>query len=228
MLQTLMLNGYNKTLHIYGPKGTKKMMQLYLALFTHKHKISIKVNEITKNKVLETSDFRIIAEQMKHETPALAYSFEIKEKIRLNKAKLAKLKLGKGKHFQDLAKGKTIKIKNKAINPKSLNLIYKEPERKLTIIMDTLENSNTIKLAKNSDVLICESTYSKKEEKLAKEHFHLTSNQSAQIAKKAKTKSLYLVHLSQRYDKDNKEILKQAKKIFKNTKIPEDFNEIVF
>ena len=223
LLQTLMLNGYNKTLHIYGPSGTEKMTQLYIGLFAHKgDKFPIKVHECKEGTTLETEEFTIEAQAMNHDTPSLAYSFTIKEKSRLNKEKLIKLKLPNGKIIKELAQGKTIKYQGRTIKGK--DLIYKEPQRKITIIMDTLENPNTIKIAKNSDLLICESTYNEEGAQLAKEHKHLTAKQAATIAKKSKSEKLILTHLSQRNEANPKVILNEAKKVFTNTTIAQDLD----
>jgi ribonuclease Z len=221
LLQTLMLNGYSKTLKIYGPSGSKRMLSLYLSLFVNKEKIKIETFEIEHGKFLETEDFTIEAEKMNHETPSLAYSFNIKEKIRLDKEKLEKLHLPSSPLIGELRKGKTIEINGKKIDGKKL--IYREEGKKIAFIMDTKISPNCEKIAKNSDLLICESTYSKEEKELAEKHFHLTSIQAAGIAKKSNCKELILTHLSQKYEANSKLILNEAKKIFKNTIIPEDF-----
>jgi len=146
ILQTLMLNNYNKTLKIYGPSGTKKMMQLYIGLFAHQGKnFPIEVHEIinTEKPIINEKEFKIETKPMDHGTPALAYSFIIKEKQRINKKKLKQLNLPeKSPLIKQLAQGKTIKFKGKTINPKSI--LYKEPQRKITFIMDTLFNQNAI------------------------------------------------------------------------------------
>ena len=283
LLQTLMLNGYNKTLKIYGPSGTKKMMQLYIGLFAHKgEKFPIEVYEISnstitkqnfgqcntkdltmggrafksrvsrgggwdninqrdlgasragtfpntnkhlnENTIINTKEFQIKAKPMDHDTPTLAYSFTIKEKNRIDKQKLKQLKLPeKSQIVGQLAQGKSIKFNGKTINPKSL--LYKEPQRKITIIMDTLFNKDAIQLAKDSDLLICESTYSHEDEQLAKEHKHLTSTQAAEIAKKSQSKKLILTHLSQRNEANPKQILQEAGKVFKNSEVVKDLDK---
>lgn len=223
LFQTLALNGYKKTLNIYGPKGTNRFIGLYKELFVHKRKIEIQGHEITANKPIDEKEFQIQAQEMKHDAPCLAYSFTIKQKPRLDKAKLKKLKIPNSPLLAKLAKGETIKYKGKTISGK--DLIYKEPERKITIIMDTIQNPNTTKIAKDSNILICESTYLEKEKQLAREYKHLTSEQAAQIAKDSNSKKLYLTHISQKHDTKSrqKKILDEAKKVFKNTTIAEDF-----
>jgi len=62
-------------------------------------------------------------------------------------------------------------------------------------------------------------------ERFTEKRKHLTSKQAAQIAKKAKAKKLILTHFSQRY-KNLEELLKEAKKVFKNTELAKDFMKI--
>ncbi len=226
LFQTLALNNYNKTLHIYGPRGTKKFISLLYKLFVFKEKIKIQVREIKKGKVFETSDFHIESLPMTHNTPCLAYSFIEKDKIRINKKKLNKLNL-KGKVIAEIVKGKDISFQGKKI--KASDLIYIEKGKKIAIIFDTSLNNNCYKIAKNSDLLICESTFLESSESgknLAREYKHLTASQAAQIAKKARVKKLILTHLSQRYGGKEKIILQEAKKVFKNTTVAEDLNRI--
>jgi ribonuclease Z len=59
----------------------------------------------------------------------------------------------------------------------------------------------------------------------AEEDGHSTPEQAARNAKKAKVEQLILTHVSARYD-DTSILLEQAKKIFKNTKVAEDFMRI--
>ena len=227
LIQTLMLNGYSKTLKIYGPKNTKKFMEKYLELFAKKaNKLKIEIHEISNNKPVDEKEFYIETQEMSHDSPCLAYSFILKSQTRLDKTKLKKLKLPNTPLLGELVKGKKVKIEGKTIDGKKL--IYTEPERKITYIMDTRQNKNTAQLAKNSDILICESTYAEDEKEIADEHAHLTSTQAAEIAKQSKSKTLYLTHLSQRYETKNqqKQILDQAKKVFKNSEIAKDLLSI--
>ena len=92
--------------------------------------------------------------------------------------------------------------------------------------MDTTLNNNAINLAKNSDILISESTFSKDQEKEAKSKKHLTSTQAAGIAKKAKVKTLFLTHIGQQFEAKPDIILKEAKTVFKNTHLAKDLQEI--
>jgi len=233
LLQTLNLNGYNGELIIYGPRGSKKkfqeMVAPYLGFYWNISKNSgnnfnIVLKEVESGVIFDGGEFCIEAMKMDHDCPSLAYSFIVKEKKRLDKKKLGKLKIPNSPLIGELTKGKIVEINAKKINGKKL--MYVEPARKVSFIMDTRINNNAVKLVKGSDVLISETTYSKEESEIAKNHAHLTSTDAATIAKKAKVKALVLIHLSQRYEAIPKIILKEAKEVFKDVVIPEDLEEI--
>ena len=223
LFQTLVLSNYNKPLHIYGPKGTKRLCKNLIKLFIPVLKFKAEVHEV-KGKFLETPDFYIEALPLQHGAPCNAYVFVEKDKIRLDKKKLKKLDLPQSSLLADLKKGKNIKYKGKKIKVGSLTYVQKG--KKIAFVMDTILHKNCYKAAKNANLLIAESTYTEKEKDLAKNYKHLTAGQAAQIAKKSGAKKLILSHISQRYDNKENLILKEAKKIFKNTTIAEDFTKI--
>ena len=74
----------------------------------------------------------------------------------------------------------------------------KDTNKKIVFITDTLPNSNTIKLAKNCDVLIHEATFLDKMHEISKKCFHTTINQAMEIAEKSKVKQLILTHFDPR------------------------------
>jgi ribonuclease Z len=223
LFQTLQLNKCPHKIYIYGPKKTEEFVNLMLKLFVNQGKLNIEVKEISSGKVFENSDFLIEALPMKHNAPCLAYSFIEKEKIRIDKKKIAKLKI-KGKIIGELANGKDIELQGKKILAKDFT--YREKGKKITIILDTAINPNAYLIAKDSDLLICEATYSKKEKELAQEYRHLTAEDAAEIAKKAKVKRLILTHLSQRYEKKLFPIFEEAREIFKNVGVAEDLDKV--
>ena len=224
LFQTLALNGYNKILKVYGPKGTNRFIELIQELIFDYH-INLEVHEVS-GRFLDENLFFAEAAEMHHGTPANAYSITLKDKIKLNKKKLKKFKLPNSPILGELASGKDVIFNGKKIKAKDVTYIDKG--KKLTVVLDTSYNKNAIELAKNSDVLIAESSYSAEETAKAQEYRHLTAPQTAEIAKKSKSKRLILVHLSQRYEHDPRIIEKEAKKIFKNVKIAKELEIIKF
>lgn len=223
LLQTLALNGYNKTLHIYGPKGTKKFMGLICNLFLFSGKIRIEVEEVEKG-VFIKDGFCIEAFPLMHSARCLAYRFSEKDKRRIDVNKIKKYKL-EGPLIGKLQKGEDIIHDNTKI--KADDVTYIQKGKTVSFILDTALCNNCINAAKNADLLISEATYSAEIEEKASEYKHLTAEQAAEIAKKAKAKRLILTHLSQRYEKEEQKILTEAKRIFKEAELARDFMKVI-
>lgn len=223
LLKTLAASGYKKQLNIYGPKGIKIFIKTILRLFGFRGEYPIKVEEVS-GKFFETSDFYLAAEKMTHRIPCNAYCFVKKGKLRIDKKKLQKLKIPAGKHLQRLKQGKNITYKGKKYLAR--NLTYKEGEKKISFVLDTSLNKKISPFVKNSDVLISESTFASSLKDKAEEYLHLTARQAAGIAKKAKVKKIFLMHVSQRYSKEPEKILREAKKVFRNSYLPKDLDSV--
>jgi len=231
LLQTLMLNGYNRKLEIYGPKGTSERVRKFFDLIGRKgQKLDVRVSEFggrgigVSEVVFDGGDFFVEAIEVEHDCPCLAYSFVVREKSRLDKAKLAKLKIGNSPLVGELVKGKNVLIGGKKVDGKKL--VYVEPSRKISFVLDTRFNENAVALAKGSDLLVCEATYSVEDKDVAEMRAHMTSAEAAKIAKRAKVGKLILTHLSQRYDEMPKVILGEAGEVFENIKVAEDLDVV--
>jgi len=226
LLSTLSFSEYNKTLYIYGPKGTKNFMNELLKTFNFRKNFQIVVEEIAKpGTFYENKEFKIESEFMKHGIPSNAYSFIIKDKLRIDKSKLKKAKIPEGKHLSELQRGRDISIDGKKFKAK--NLTYLEKGKKISVVLDTLNNEKIIPFVKNSDLFVCESSFSSENNEEAKEHLHMTAEQAGIVAKKSSSKKLILTHISQRYEIKLKDLLNDAKKNFKNTEIAKDFDEFI-
>jgi len=223
LLSTLALSGYNKNLYVYGPKGTKEFMRDLLKVFNFQKKYEIIAEEVNGGKFYDNGDFYLEAQKMQHGIPANAYSFVIKDKLRLDKKKIEKSKLPFGPLIGKLKEGKDITYEGKKY--KSKDFVYGEKGKKISIVLDTLINEKIIPFVKNSDILITESSFSSENSAEAKEHLHLTAKQCGEIAKKSKSNKLILTHISQRYENNIKGLLDDAKSSFKNAVIAEDFDE---
>ncbi len=223
LFQTLAMSNYNKTLKLYGPKGIKNY--IYKIKEIANIDIPLEIHEVENQIFLDNPEYCIETSSMSHTSPANAYSFIIKDKRRLDKNKLKKLKLPNSPLIKSLQEGKNIIHNNKKI--KASQISYIEKGKKITIILDTKLNQNAISLAKDSDILITESSFSIEDKDQAEKFKHLTATDAATIAKKAKAKRLILTHISQRYEHNPSIIEKEAKKLFKNVSIAKDFDTLI-
>lgn len=223
LVQTLGANNYNKTLYIYGPVGTKKYFNNLFLGFINNISINIEINEISAGKVFETERFYFEALPLNHNCICLGYSFIEKDRKNIDLGYVEKFGLKQHPILKELQSGKDITWKGKEISAKKALIVTKG--KKVTFILDTYLTENAVKLAKNSDLLVCESTLSDKLRENAKEYKHLTSKMAAGIAKKAKAEKLILTHFSQRYT-DTKDLEKEAKQVFKNSSCANDFMSV--
>ncbi len=222
-LSTLALSGYNKTLYLYGPRGTKSFMNDLLKIFKFTREYKIEVKEVS-GKFLDMKDFYLEAEKMEHGIPTNAYCFVKKGLLRIDKKKLKKFKISAGLHLQNLKNGKDISYKSKKYKVKDLT--FKDEDKKICFVLDTKKNARIVGFTKNSDVLVCESSFGEELLEKAKEHLHLTAGQAADIAKKAKVGKLLLTHIGGRYENNPKQLEKEARKIFKKTDVMNDFDTV--
>ncbi|MAG45225.1 MAG: hypothetical protein CMH63_00425 [Nanoarchaeota archaeon] len=223
LIQNLAAHNYTKTLEIYGPKGSKKYLKHMMSGIIQKERTNYTIKEISKGIFYKNKDFSLEATPVEHGTPCLAFSFKENDKRKINLKYLKKYNLKQHPILGKLQQGKSITYKGKKIlASKATDLI---PGKKITIIMDTAPTKSALILAKNSDLLITESTWSEELSSLVKKRKHLTSTLAAEMAKKAKAKRLILTHFSQRY-KELESLKKQAQKIFKHTDLAKDFMEV--
>lgn len=73
------------------------------------------------------------------------------------------------------------------------------PGQAFGYVMDTRPCPNALELARDADLLVCESTYLSSEEEQAFNYRHLTAGQAAELARRAGVGRLVLAHYSQRY-----------------------------
>jgi ribonuclease Z len=222
-LSTLALSGYKDTLRIYGPRGTKSFVEGLLRIFGFRREYKIEVQDVD-GKFFENKDFYLEAERMEHGIPCNAYSFVKRGQIRIDKSKMKKLKLSEGPHLQKLKHGEDIVYDGKKYKAKELT--FKDEDMKVSFVLDTLDNKKIIPFIKSSNLFVSEASFSDEIKEIAKEHLHLTAKQAAENAKKANVGKLILTHVSQRYEGKFEDILKEAKKVFKNTIIAKDFDVV--
>jgi len=226
LIQTMQLNDREKPLHIYGPKGLKKLVFLLLSLGYFKPAYEVVACEVEDGEILDFDGYHICVIKVKHNVPALAYSFEEdKRPGKFNKTKALELDIPEGPLFSKLQRGETITLKNsKKITPE---MVLGPPRsgRKIVVSGDTKSYDKLIDFAKDADVLIHDATFDSELEDVANEYGHATAFQAAEIAKKANVERLFLTHISPRY-LDHRVLENDARKVFKNSFVPKDFQEV--
>ena len=223
VIQTLSSMDYNGKLEIYGPAGTKERIKKMFEIFVFDKRLDFIVKEVKSGIFFENNEFILEAYQLEHGIETLGYRFIEKDKRKIDMKKVKKLNVPVGPLLGKLQQGRAIEINNKKIIPEDVT--YTETGKKFAYITDTVLCDNCYKIADNSDVLVCEATYSSKLVGKSEEYGHMTAKQAAQLANKSNAKQLVLVHFSARY-KNTQEIEEDARDIFDNVVCAKDFMKI--
>ncbi len=226
LLQSMSLNGRETGLTIYGPKGLDKVKNAIYSLGYCAIEYPVEFIEIDSGIVEDNEKYFIQAERVKHNVPTLAYSIEEKKKPRFLREKAIELGVPVGPDFGRLHNGEEVEVNGKIIKPEQ---VLGEPRKgiKITYSGDTKPCEEMIMLARDSTLLIHESTFVEEDKVNAEEHAHSTSVDAAYIARESNSKKLILTHISTRYTKEYEEkMLMEAQEIFENTEMAYDLLEM--
>ncbi len=224
LLLTMNLEERRRPLHVYGPEADRFIGDILdLGYWGTKFKvIPVPVpydgDEITS--LVRTKHFEVSSIPVEHSVPAVAYSLTEHDRVNVDIRKanrLYGLKQGPliGKLKADgkiTVKGKEVLLKDVCIKKRGAKIVYSG---------DTRRCDNILKISKNADLLIHDTTFADEVE----DRMHTGAKEAAKIAKKAGVKKLMLTHFSRRYT-DLSEIESEAKSIFKESVIAKDFMKL--
>ncbi len=215
LVSTMTIEKRKKPLYVYGPEAEKFVPQFLGIGYAARRFSVIPVNvpyELNKKTIVwEDDELSVESVPVKHGIPAVAYSIIEKDRTKIDYDKAKKFGLPrKSPVFKKLKKFG--KIKYNGIDIRLEDVSNVEKGKKISYSGDTMPCNNMVKLAKDSDILIHESTYFEEFER-----YHTTFEQALEIAEKANVKRLIVTHISRRYqnDKELLDIIKSHKTNFK-------------
>ena len=225
LLHSMSFMGRSRDLEIYGPPGISEFVKCTAETLRFTPLFSVRTVEIHAGTVAKTRTYTIKAVWADHGIPCLAYSLIENDKPgRFHPAKARELKIPKGPLWKTLQMGKTIKIGGKKIDPAKVV----GPSRKglkITYAVDTRPCDRIVKLAFGSDLLVHDGMFSSEVSERAREYGHSTAVEAATVAKRSRSKSLALTHISSIYE-DTKQLLAEAKAIFPRTIVAEELGSL--
>ncbi len=225
LLSTMAANQYSGTLHIYGPKGSRKrFLAMQKAFSCGLDQLDVQLHELgSSGLVFEGKDFELHAQSLEHCMPCFGYSFVEKDRRRIKVALAKKLGLA-GPVLGKLQQGKNVVHKGKKVKCDDVTTVVKG--KKIAYVADTKMCQSAVVLAMDADLLISESTFHSEDAKKALEFHHMTSADAGKLAVQAGVGKLVLTHPSLRY-KTTSALVREAKKYFKGSvSFAKDFMEI--
>ena len=227
LLQSMSLLDRTRKLEIYGPVGIKEFIKAIQRTVQFVLTYQVEICEIENEGVVcEENEYYVQVAQTDHVIPSFAYALIEKPRPgKFNPEKADRLGIPEGPLWSKLQHGEKVKLPTgKMVTPEQV-VGSQRVGRKIVYSGDTRPVKSLEKLAESTDLLIHEATLDDDLTERAEEDGHSTPSQAARTAKKAKAKRLVLTHISSRY-KSASPLLEQARKIFPNVDVAEDFTKI--
>tara|TARA_B100000945_G_scaffold90479_1_gene70586 strand:- start:1105 stop:2043 length:939 start_codon:yes stop_codon:yes gene_type:complete len=233
LLATLGLSGNSKGIEIYGPKDLKNFIfsalkNSYCSITFPLHFIAVEEFASNNHNLFEDDQITVKCASLKHRLPSFGYRVSEKDKPgKFDIDKAVKCDIPPGPIYADLQAGKEVKLNDGRIL--NGNDFCGKPRKGESFVYctDTIFTDSAVKLSKNADLLVHESTFSEKDKNMAIKKLHSTTIMAAKTALLSNAKKLILTHLSPRYTSKSPittiDLLREAKEIFPNTFLAKDF-----
>jgi ribonuclease Z len=227
LLQTMALMERKQPIQIFGPVGLKAFLFCTKETLNFGLNYPVEINEIESEGIIfDCEEYQVISVKSNHSIQSFAFAFL--EKARPGKffpEKAKSLGIPAGKLWSILQSGKEVMGANgRTVRPSDV-MGPLRAGRKIVYTGDTKPFEGFAKFAEGADLVIHDCTFDDGLAEKADVDGHSTPSQAAKQAKAAGAKQLVLYHISARYP-DASLLLQQAKKVFPNSIIAEDYLEI--
>jgi ribonuclease Z len=216
LVRTLGLQGRAEPLRLYGPRGAKQVLNNALLLGVEKVPFGVEIHEVKPGAVIgERDGYSVMAFATDHGAGSIGYAVIESERYgKFDPGKARALEIPEGPLWGKLQRGETIELADGRKLTADAVVGPRRPGRKVVITGDTAPCASVVDAAAGADLLVHEATFGEEEKDRAKETFHSTAREAAQVAKAAQVRKLVLTHLSARYSISADELVKEAREVF--------------
>ena len=224
LISTLNLLGRTAELHIHSPKGLETLLTPMLDFFNRQMTYKVLFHEFDTKEprlIYEDRSLTVTTIPLRHRMPCCGFLFAekrcpnhiIREMVDFYQVPVYELNRIKNGADYVTSEGKTV----------SNNLLTRPsaPSRSYAYCSDTIYLPSIVEQIKGVDLLFHEATFANEDAPRAKETFHTTAAQAAEIARKAEVKKLLIGHFSARYEDENI-LLQEASAIFPDTQLAKE------
>jgi ribonuclease Z len=214
VVQRLSLDRVPQTVRIFYPASGEKYLDNLTNSSIYYNTAQIERVPVAEEGVIfRGADYVIESFRLEHSAESWGYRIKENDSVTLLTEKLEEF----GIRGRDAGKLKTegkLEINGKIVSVAEVSI--EKRGQSFAFVMDTRLCVNAFRLAKNVDLLVCESTYLRTETAEAISHGHLTAAQAARIAADSNAGLLVLTHFSQRYQ-NIRDFLIEAQEIHPNS-----------
>lgn len=224
LISTLGMLGRTGELVIHAPKEIENFMRPVLDTFCKGMPYEVRFNHVDTHShslIMEDRSLSVYSIPLKHRIPTCGFLFVekpreahiIREMIDFYQVPIRCMK--------DIKQGKDYVTPEGEVIPCSRLTRPAEPSKRYAYCSDTAYNPSVIPIIEGVDLLYHEATFAEADKARAKETFHSTARQAADIALKAGAKRLVIGHYSARYE-DLTELHREANEIYPGTILGEE------
>ncbi|MBQ3610182.1 MAG: ribonuclease Z [Bacteroidaceae bacterium] len=219
LISTFGLLGRTASLHIYAHKELERLLAPQLEFFCKGMTYEVVFHPIDPAKAEVIYDDRSVSVStipLKHRIPTCGFLFQEKPtpnhiiRDMVDFYRIPVFELNRIKNGEDYITPEGVVVPNHRLTTPSA------APRSYAYCSDTICQTSIIPQIKGVDLLFHEGTFALCDAARAKETFHTTAMQAAQIAVEAQVKQLVIGHFSARYE-DESILLKEAQTLFPNT-----------
>ena len=224
LLATFRLMGREKDIHIFGPKGIKEAITVFMRLGETEPGYTLHFHELSGTDsecILENEKISIHTIPLDHRIYTNGFLFREQPKLLNLKIEVIENYGIDTSQFLNIKQGKDVMLGDGRIIPNA-ELTQPPPKQKsYAFCSDTAYNRRIIPLIREVDTLYHDATFLASESHLTASTKHATAIEAATLAKEAGVERLILGHYSSRYT-DLQAFLDEARPVFSNTELAQD------
>lgn len=219
LISTLNLLGRTAELHIYSPRGLEALLLPTLAFFNRQMTYRVLFHEFDTDRpalIYEDRSLTVTTIPLRHRIPCCGFLFA--EKQGLNHIVREMVDFYKVPLFEmnRIKNGADYVTPEGEVVPNRLLTRPADPSRRYAYCSDTICLPEIAGQLHGVDLLFHEATFASDNLGRAKETYHTTAVQAAELARSAEVKKLLIGHFSARYE-DESVLLEEAREIFPET-----------
>lgn len=219
LISTLGMLGRTGELVVHGPKEVESYLRPVMDLFCRGMEFEVRFNTVdtrSHSLVMEDRSLSVYSIPLKHRIPTCGYLFAEKPKEAHIIREMTDFYQVPVRCMKDIKQGQDYVTPEGEVVPNSRLTRPAAPPKRYAFCSDTAYNRSIIPIIEGVDLLYHEATFAECDLARAKETFHSTARQAAEIARDAHVKRLVIGHYSARYE-DLSELHREAEAVFPGT-----------
>jgi ribonuclease Z len=223
VVQRLALDGVEHPVHLYFPAEGEEYVDRLLHACVSYRLPDLRLHPVSSDGVVAvTPAFALHARALDHRIPTYGWRL-VEPDGRRMRPDLLESRGVRGAAIGELQRRGVLAVAGRQVRLEEVS--EPRPGQVFAFVMDTRPCDAAVELARDADLLVCESTFLDREADLAETYTHLTAKQAARIARTAGARRLVLTHFSQRYD-DEGAFADEARTVFHDVHASRDLDRV--